>query len=236
MTSPAAAGLEETDIAVRPELRGVIESIAELRATAPRYISLPRGCVQILVRRDGAYVTGPHLRVLRKPAGRDPVIAVRIAPGAAPAVFGFAATELADRAVALSELWRAPAGEIQDELARRLGRAGPDRAMAHAARRLDADPALRIGQLARDLALGERQLRRRFAAAVGMSPKHYARAARIRRAIALARRSLSWAAVAVAAGFYDQAHMIAEFHALAGATPEALLAELRGTSRTAVLP
>lgn len=227
MASAATAGLEETDIAVRAELRGVVDSIARLRAIAPRYVSLPRGSVQILLRRDGAYVTGPHLRVLRKPAGREPVIAVRIAPGAAPALFGVAATELADRAVALSELWREPAGEIQDALTRRLGRAGPDRAMAHAARRLDADPALRVGQLARELALGERQLRRRFAAAVGMSPKHYARAVRIRRAIALARQPGSWAAIAAAAGFYDQAHMIAEFHAIAGATPEALLAELR---------
>jgi AraC-like DNA-binding protein len=229
LTSPVAAGLEETDIAVRPELRDVVDSIAELRAIGPRYISLPRGSVQILIRRDGAYVTGPYLRVRRKPADRHPVVAVRIAPGAAPALFGVAATELADRVVALSELWRAPAGDIQDLLAHRLRAAGPDRATTRAARLLDADPTLRIDQLARELGLGERQLRRRFAAAVGMSPKRYARAARIRRAIALVRPNRSWAAIAVAAGFYDQAHMIAEFHAIAGATPETLVAELRCT-------
>lgn len=101
----------------------------------------------------------------------------------------------------------------------------PDRAMTHAARLLDADPALRVDQLA----LSERQLRRRFAAAVGISPKRYARTMRIRRAIALARPHRSWAAIATAAGFYDQAHMIAEFRAVAGATPEALIAELRRT-------
>jgi transcriptional regulator GlxA family with amidase domain len=101
--------------------------------------------------------------------------------------------------------------------------------MAHAARLLDADPALRVDQLARELALSERQLRRRFAAAVGISPKRYARTMRIRRAIALARPHRSWAAIATAAGFYDQAHMIAEFRAVAGATPEALVAELRRT-------
>lgn len=231
LASAAAAGLEETAIAVRPELRGVVESIAELRATGPRYLGLPRGGVQIVIRRDGAYVIGPHLRVLRKRADHHPVVAVRIAPGAAPALFGVAASELADRAVALPELWRAPPGwtgdEIQDVLARRLRAAGPDRAMAHAARLLDGDPALRVDQLAREFALSERQLRRRFAVAVGMSPKRYARAVRIRRAIALVGPRRSWAAIAVAAGFYDQAHMIAEFHAVAGATPEALIAELR---------
>jgi len=39
---------------------------------------------------------------------------------------------------------------------------------------------------------------------------------------------LSWAAIAAAAGYYDQAHLIEEFRAIAGVTPRMLLSELGG--------
>jgi transcriptional regulator GlxA family with amidase domain len=41
---------------------------------------------------------------------------------------------------------------------------------------------------------------------------------------------LSWAPIASSTGYYDQAHLIAEFRAIAGVTPRALLGELRGTA------
>jgi AraC-like DNA-binding protein len=226
MTSLATPGLEESVIAIRPELRAIVESIAVLRSHGPRYVSLPRGCVQLLVRDGETYVIGPHVRVLRKPATANPVLALRIAAGAAPAVFGVAASELADRAMPLAELWPAHDGDLQAELARRVASAKVDHAMLHAARRLAAAPALRIEELARELALGVRQLHRRFTSAVGLSPKRFAKVARIRRAIELAGLQAPWAGIAVDAGFYDQAHLIGEFHALAGVTPQALIAEL----------
>jgi transcriptional regulator GlxA family with amidase domain len=37
---------------------------------------------------------------------------------------------------------------------------------------------------------------------------------------------LSWAAIAAATGYYDQAHLIEEFRAIAGVTPRVLLSEL----------
>ena len=226
MPAAAACGLEETAIAVAPGLRDVVSSIARLVAIGPRYISPPRGSMQILVRADGAYVVGPHLRVLRKDAQRGSVMAVRIVAGTAPALFGVAASELTDRVVSLAELWRDSPGTLEAQLAARAHDARFDRAMVHAAVLLDASPGLPIERLARELAISARQLRRRFVAAVGLSPKRYARAARIRRAIAQARPHARWAEVAVASGFYDQAHMIAEFRDVVGATPEVFAAEL----------
>jgi AraC-like DNA-binding protein len=57
----------------------------------------------------------------------------------------------------------------------------------------------------------------------------FARLARFQRALraASADGRAAWAAIAAEAGYYDQAHLIAEFQAIAGAPPRALLGELR---------
>jgi AraC-like DNA-binding protein len=41
---------------------------------------------------------------------------------------------------------------------------------------------------------------------------------------------LSWATIAAATGYYDQAHLIEEFRTIAGVTPRALLSELGAAS------
>ena len=69
--------------------------------------------------------------------------------------------------------------------------------------------------------------RRRFAAAfgdhVGVTPKRFARIVRFRRALELVQESdVPFGTVAAQAGYYDQPHMNAEFHAHAGMTPQAL--------------
>ncbi|KZB79668.1 hypothetical protein AVL48_14770 [Amycolatopsis regifaucium] len=66
--------------------------------------------------------------------------------------------------------------------------------------------------------LYERQLRRRFLVAVGLSPKAYTRVLRLHQAMALARSSAApcWAGIAIRSGFYDQPHMLAEFRRAVG--------------------
>jgi AraC-like DNA-binding protein len=83
----------------------------------------------------------------------------------------------------------------------------------------------RVGPLTRVTRLSERQLRRRFEAAVGLGPKHLARIVRLRAAMerAAATPAATWARIAADAGYYDQAHMIAEFRALTGRTPVELV-------------
>src|SRR5262249_18009210 len=103
----------------------------------------------------------------------------------------------------------------------------PGIAMIQRATELLARGDVRVTELAAAIGLGERQLRRVFLDLAGVTPKVYARGVRLQRALALVGPQPSWAAVAVAAGYYDQAHMIDEFHQLAGATPRALVEELR---------
>jgi AraC-like DNA-binding protein len=71
-------------------------------------------------------------------------------------------------------------------------------------------------------ALSERQHRRRFTAAVGIGPKRFSRIARVQWLLRRAgAANASWAELASAAGFHDQAHLIREFSALTGTTPAA---------------
>ncbi len=71
--------------------------------------------------------------------------------------------------------------------------------------------------------VGERRLRRRFVQAVGYGPATYLRVARLQRAIALAPHAPNLAALAVAAGYSDQAHLSRDCRALTGLTPRAYL-------------
>lgn len=86
-----------------------------------------------------------------------------------------------------------------------------------------------VAALAADLGVTERTLERVFNERVGVGPKSFGRIARFRRLVdALAPTAEpDWCGHAFDAGYYDQAHMIREFRALAGVTPTDYLRELR---------
>lgn len=75
-----------------------------------------------------------------------------------------------------------------------------------------------VGELARRSGWSERQFQRRFHACVGLSPKVFSRVIRFQRALRLMDREEPLSA-ALACGYFDQAHFIREFRALAGTTP-----------------
>ena len=87
--------------------------------------------------------------------------------------------------------------------------------------------SIRVRELERRLGTSERTLGRRFAAAVGLSPKE---ASRVTRFLCVARTlerepGAILAQVAAAAGFADQAHLTRDFAELAGITPAAFIRE-----------
>jgi AraC-like DNA-binding protein len=209
---------------------------------------LPDGCMDIVWREGrGLIAAGPDTgpAPASRPVGST-VVGTRFRPGAAPGMLGIPASELRDLRVPLTELWGDDAERleerldgaasasarlelIEDELRRRLPRAeSPDRLVAAAVMRLYSNDPGRVGALGDVLGISERQLRRRFHAAVGYGPKTLARVLRLQRVLALASRRGAargdLARLALDAGYADQAHMTAELTRLAGDPPAQLLA------------
>jgi AraC-like DNA-binding protein len=91
---------------------------------------------------------------------------------------------------------------------------------------------LRVEPLARELGVSPRHLRRAMQAPLGLSPKALASVLRFQSALLAADRTArpSWSALAVRFGYYDQAHLIGEFQALCGLTPQILHRERRAES------
>jgi AraC-like DNA-binding protein len=112
---------------------------------------------------------------------------------------------------------------MQHFLLARLCEREPDRIACHAAARLRRNPSLRVSQLAADLGVSERHLSRRFQAMFGTSPKQFARAARVERAVTARSTGSSWADIAYGCCFADQAHMINDFNAIIGVSPDQAL-------------
>ncbi|MEU6352633.1 helix-turn-helix domain-containing protein [Streptomyces sp. NPDC047072] len=213
----------------------------------------PDTATKLVVRaeRDGrrdALVVGPRTRASYHSAdGKHVVSCVRmsLAPGTARPLLGVPAADLVGRVVPLRDLPAEAARRLSyeitdrepDELVARLTEVLPTLLPASGAARsrqqllraaVDA-LSVRTGRVpgqvkavAQELAVSERQLRNLFTEGVGLSPKHYARIDRVRAVLAHAT-TVSWAELAVAAGYYDQSHMSADFRALMGVPPRSFV-------------
>lgn len=76
-----------------------------------------------------------------------------------------------------------------------------------------------VNELAGELGCSRRHLTTHFREQVGVAPKLFARILRFQHAITLMDAEPSWAAIAQAAGYYDQAHLVRDFQQFAGASP-----------------
>ena len=179
--------------------------------------------------------------------GGDRFWGVRLWPGASTAFFTRPPVELRNRAGLASQWVDAPwleglgrplrrcndqseAGKVLDRaLLARLDDARPlDGVVMDAVFAiLRANGEVAIRALARGIS--SRQLRRRFKAAVGLTPKELARIRRVRASIisALETTSDPWVELAWAHGYADQAHLAKEFRTLAGLPPKKLRAYLK---------
>lgn len=209
---------------------------------------LPDGCADLIwTQGRGAFVAGPDTGpVPTTMAAGTVILGARFRPSAGGPVLGIPLSELRDQRVELADLRSAEARRLSATLdpataaARVLDVTGAlvdaarlDPAVAEVARLLH-DPQARAEDVADDVGLSPRQLRRRFHAAVGYGPKTLQRVLRFRRFVsridALSpnlqdpRRpdGLDLASLAVQAGYADQAHLTRECGRLAGLAPAAL--------------
>jgi AraC-like DNA-binding protein len=82
---------------------------------------------------------------------------------------------------------------------------------------------IRTAALARDAGCSRKHLVELFSRDVGLPPKTLARVHRFRKALLVSRSSPppAWSEIAVACGYYDQAHLTHDFQQFAGMPPAA---------------
>jgi len=139
-------------------------------------------------------------------------------------LMGPCAAELAERLAGASD-WAARLDLFERAIARRVLAAppvAPELEWAWA-RLLESDGSLPVGSLAAELGWSRRHLTARVREELGMPPKAIARILRFERAVERLRAGDDLAALALEAGYYDQAHFNRDFRAFTGTTPTAYL-------------
>jgi AraC-like DNA-binding protein len=197
---------------------------------------VPDGCMDLIWSEPaGVTAIGPNTTAFLSPLRPGAsVVGVRLHPGAAPSLFGVPAPALRDGRMPAAALWGDSGARLEehvasaatpDERLRRLvafiaerARQGgrPDPLVGAAVARLGRAA---VGDVARELAVSERHLRRLVNAEVGYGPKRLGRVLRLRRALARVRAGAELAEVAFGCGYADQAHFTNECNALAGLPP-----------------
>jgi AraC-like DNA-binding protein len=227
-----------------------VEDVRVLAPAAGRAFpiaSLPDGRTKVVFRvfdgdrRGDLSVVGPRMRAhFKSAAGISRMVMITFKPGWAAPLLGGRANALANQIVPLERIWGTSGSslceqllaardlpEVMDRLSDAIAaraRAGFEPASARLVRRavrlLEADE-VRVETVAERLGVTARHLRRAFLESVGIGPKDFARAVRLQWAVRLSSSSHDWAQIASDAGYYDQSHLIADFHDLVGVTPAA---------------
>jgi AraC-like DNA-binding protein len=167
------------------------------------------------------------------------LIGVRFRPGGAYAFLRFPASEVTDLVLESDEIFGSSLRGLREQLletqtvAQRIGMievfllsrinlAFEDPVVSFVLQEISQDtrPKL-IRQLSKEIGLSNKQIISRFHRVVGVSPKLLGRILRFQQVLSYTKGSseVSWTEVAQRCNYYDQAHMIREFHLLTDSTP-----------------
>lgn len=256
------SGIVSSDLLAAPDLQTWVASYWKLtvdeHAEVREYTVIPDGCTHLAFRAGEAVLCGPTAepsRVAAVPGSR--AFGIRFQPGAARALLRLPpALELRNRrlpAVSVAGLESLanlacridaePVHENQRDLAeswlrgRRSAAHSLDEAITSAVRELlEGELGKPITELAADAGLSPRQFRRRFFAAVDLSPKELAGIQRFRRCALglLDPRASTWTRRSADHAFADQSHLIREFRRFSGMAPGKFIRRLRNVSHPQV--
>lgn len=197
--------------------------------------------------RGGAVVGTMTAPLLVRPGRREEFVGVRFRPGRAPALLGIPAREFTDDSIALAAVWGREGAMLEERLAELPSAAARKAALEREllqrlARASDPDPyvdavvglmtrhygVISIARACEFAGITRQHLARRFEQHVGVRPKMFNRVVRFQSLLTRMGASstgetaaFSWSGAALDAGYYDQAHMIADFRQFAGLTAEA---------------
>jgi AraC-like DNA-binding protein len=197
-----------------------------------------------------SFAAGLHERqVTTEHAGRSFAIQLNIAPPIARALLGVPLHTLANAVVPLDDVlgdrdlaervhdagdWPARFRALDDALLRQLaGAREPDPEVIWAWRAIAATHGnVRVATLSAELGWSRKKVAARFREHVGMTPKAFARLVRFEHArkLAMSAARPDWGRLAVECGYYDQSHLINEFRAVTGRTPETFFQDPLGAA------
>jgi AraC-like DNA-binding protein len=201
----------------------------------------------------GLFCEGPRPKAWRLSLESGELIAFKVHAGALKTFLGIPARELRDRTVALDSVWGSRATALAERMASAESRmerialleqalvercrasAEPNPITAAVAQMEQRSGRIQVAELADRTGHSQRSLLNRFDDWLGLTPKQYARLARVRASIVrlVATRDDTdsrLAALALECGFYDQAHMIHEFQDLLGHPPRGFIRQHRSFS------
>jgi AraC-like DNA-binding protein len=216
----------------------------------PQERLLPTGAMTLVIfldehSRQGTGFSGAHSEFMLLDTSRPfSMIGVAFKPGGGFPFVSLPAGELHNLGVPLDAVWGRYAEEIVDRL---LDAKTPqarfgivERALAkRAAGRLEGHPAVRyalkqfdtsapfrsVADVTAQIGLSSRRFIEIFRNEVGLTPKLFCRIRRFQKVLAALEDAseVDWSGVALACGYFDQAHFIHDFRAFAGVNPSSYL-------------
>jgi AraC-like DNA-binding protein len=243
------------DLPLRPYVESVWHSESPAPLQCAERV-LPDGRFHLLLNLGvgGAAVAGLRSQhVVIDTARLSSVMGVVFRPGAARAFLAAPAVDFCDQVVQLDLVWGwRSADQLLDRLReartaearlRIVEEALADRMQTFREKHLPMHPIMHyvlhafgnaphirtVADVSREIGWSRRWLSQAFAEQVGITPKRYCRLLRFQHVVReiASQRSVDWAGIALAGGFCDQAHLVHEFRAFSGLSPETFLASER---------